>query len=67
MRLEALSPTAKYGVSKSDHVRQDVIVQSCPGCHEVADPTAAGRRLLKAKLDTLYDFARAGLRKLEAQ
>jgi DNA-binding PadR family transcriptional regulator len=28
--------------------------------------TAAGRRVLRAKLDTLAEFARAGLRKLEA-
>ena len=28
--------------------------------------TAAGRRVLRAKLATLYQFARAGLRKLEA-
>ena len=28
--------------------------------------TAAGRRVLRAKLATLYRFARAGLRKLEA-
>jgi DNA-binding PadR family transcriptional regulator len=29
--------------------------------------TLAGRRLLRAKLNTLYEFARAGLRKLEAR
>ena len=28
--------------------------------------TAQGRRVLKAKLATLHEFARAGLRKLEA-
>jgi DNA-binding PadR family transcriptional regulator len=28
--------------------------------------TAAGRRLLRAKLETLYQFSRAGLKKLEA-
>ena len=29
--------------------------------------TSAGRRVLRAKLSTLYGFARAGLRKLEAR
>jgi DNA-binding PadR family transcriptional regulator len=28
--------------------------------------TAAGRRVLRAQLSTLYQFARAGLKKLEA-
>jgi len=28
--------------------------------------TAAGRRVLRAQLETLYQFARAGMKKLEA-
>jgi DNA-binding PadR family transcriptional regulator len=62
-----LGPGTLYGAIA--RLERDGLIEPLP-VDERRQPyriTAAGSRLLKAKLDTLYDFARTGLRKLAAR
>ena len=60
-----LGPGTLYGAI--GRLERDGLIEPLP-LEERRQPyrlTAAGRRVLRAKLATLYQFARAGLRKLE--
>ena len=62
-----LGPGTLYGAIA--RLERDGLIESLPA-DERRQPyriTSAGRQMLRAKLSTLYDFARAGLKKLEAR
>ncbi len=62
-----LGPGTLYGAIA--RLERDGLIEPLP-VDERRQPyriTSAGRQMLRAKLGTLYDFARAGLKKLEAR